>query len=138
MTVNRRVAPTWVSVRGRRDHHHQDAADGIGELDGYRDAGQLQRSQWLRHESVGRAPRSARRGPRDGVDDGRPVLGTGGSSSGVSTNVSFWAANVGTETSGPVLSPSPQNFLVGLKPTVGRISRWVSFPSRPIRTHLAR
>ncbi len=76
----------------------------------------------------GMNPWDARRDPRDGADDGRPVLGTGGSSSGVGTNMSFWAANVGTETSGSVLSPSQQNFLVGIKPTVGRVSRWGVIP----------
>jgi amidase len=50
-------------------------------------------------------------------------LGTGGSSSGVGTAASFWAANVGSETSGSILSPSNQNMLAGIKPTVGRISR---------------
>lgn len=73
-------------------------------------------------------PWDPRRDPRDGMDDGRPVLGTGGSSSGVGTNVSFWAGNVGTETSGSVLSPSQQNFLVGIKPTIGRISRYGVIP----------
>ncbi|MEI6739452.1 MAG: amidase family protein [Gemmatimonadaceae bacterium] len=73
-------------------------------------------------------PWDPRRDPRDGFDDGRPVLGTGGSSSGVGTNVSFWAGNVGTETSGSVLSPSQQNFLVGIKPTIGRISRYGVIP----------
>ncbi len=73
-------------------------------------------------------PWDPRRDPRDGVDDGRPVLGTGGSSSGVGTNLSFWIGNVGTETSGSVLSPSQQNFLVGIKPTVGRVSRWGVIP----------
>jgi amidase len=66
--------------------------------------------------------------PRDAFFDGRPVLGTGGSSSGVGTNVSFWAGNVGTETSGSILSPSQQNFLVGIKPTVGRVSRYGVIP----------
>ena len=33
-------------------------------------------------------------------------MGTGGSSSGIGTAASFWAANVGTETSGSILSPS--------------------------------
>jgi amidase len=69
-----------------------------------------------------------RRDPRDGTFDGRPVLGTGGSSSGVGTSASFWAANVGTETSGSVLSPSNQNMLVGIKPTVGRVSRYGVIP----------
>ena len=53
---------------------------------------------------------------------------TGGSSSGAGTNVSFWAGNVGTETSGSILSPSNQNMLVGIKPTVGRVSRYGVIP----------
>ncbi len=67
-------------------------------------------------------PYDPRRDPRSG-SDGRPALATGGSSSGVGTAASFWAANVGTETSGSILSPANQNMLVGIKPTVGRISR---------------
>ena len=73
-------------------------------------------------------PWDPRRDPRDGLFDGRPVLGTGGSSSGTGTNVSFWAANVGTETSGSILSPSNANMLVGIKPTVGRVSRYGVIP----------
>src|SRR5204862_4170925 len=65
---------------------------------------------------------------RDDSFDGRPALQTGGSSSGIGTNASFWAANVGTETSGSILSPSNQNMLVGIKPTVGRISRYGVIP----------
>jgi amidase len=68
-------------------------------------------------------PYDPRRDPREGTFDGRPVLLTGGSSSGIGTAASLWAANVGTETSGSILSPSNQNMLVGIKPTVGRISR---------------
>ena len=41
------------------------------------------------------------------------MLATGGSSSGIGTAANFWAANVGTETSGSILSPSNQNMLVG-------------------------
>ena len=76
----------------------------------------------------GMNPYDPRRDPRDNFFDGRPVLSTGGSSSGVGTAVSFWAANVGTETSGSILSPSHQNMLVGIKPTVGRISRYGVIP----------
>ena len=56
------------------------------------------------------------------------MLGTGGSSSGVGTAVSFWAANVGTETSGSILSPQTRMMLAGIKPTVGRISRYGIIP----------
>jgi amidase len=51
------------------------------------------------------------------------MLSPGGSSSGIGTAASLWAANVGTETSGSILNPANQNMLVGIKPTVGRISR---------------
>jgi amidase len=68
-------------------------------------------------------PYDPRRDPRPGTDDGRPALSTGGSSSGTGTAANFWAANVGTETSGSILSPANWNNLVGIKPTVGRISR---------------
>ena len=73
-------------------------------------------------------PYDPRKDPRDATFDGRPVLGTGGSSSGIGTAANFWAANVGSETSGSVLSPSNQNMLAGIKPTVGRISRYGIIP----------
>ena len=68
-------------------------------------------------------PYDPRRDPRPDTFDGRPVLPTAGSSSGVGTAANLWAANVGSETSGSILSPSNQTMLVGIKPTVGRISR---------------
>src|SRR5882724_7332655 len=71
----------------------------------------------------GMNPYDPRRDPRDGAFDGRPVLLPGGSSSGIGTAASFWAANVGTETSGSLLNPANLNMLVSIKPTVGRISR---------------
>jgi amidase len=76
----------------------------------------------------GMNPYDPRPDPRPGFNDGRAAMQTGGSSSGIGTAASFWAANVGTETSGSVLSPSNQNMLVGIKPTVGRISRWGVIP----------
>lgn len=72
-------------------------------------------------------PYDPRRDPRPDAD-GRPALATGGSSSGVGTAASLWAANVGTETSGSILSPANQNMLVGVKPTVGRVSRYGVIP----------
>jgi amidase len=76
----------------------------------------------------GMNPYDPRRDPRDATFDGRPALGAGGSSSGIGTAASFWAANVGTETSGSILSPANQNMLVAVKPTVGRISRYGVIP----------
>jgi amidase len=73
-------------------------------------------------------PYDPRRDPRPGFDDGRPALAPGGSSSGAGTAANFWVANVGTETSGSILTPANQTMLVGIKPTVGRISRYGIIP----------
>jgi amidase len=57
--------------------------------------------------------------------DGRPVLQTGGSSSGsgIAVNANLVTIAVGTETSGSILSPASANGVVGIKPTVGLVSR---------------
>jgi amidase len=73
-------------------------------------------------------PYDPRRDPREGNNDGRPAMQTGGSSSGAGTAANFWAGNVGSETSGSILSPSNQNMLAAVKPTVGRISRYGVIP----------
>jgi len=56
---------------------------------------------------------------------GRKTIDTGGSSSGsaVAVAANFCAAAIGSETSGSILSPSSQNSAVGLKPTIGLVSR---------------
>lgn len=56
---------------------------------------------------------------------GRKQFDTGGSSSGSGSSMAanYAAAAVGTETSGSILSPSSSSSLVGLKPTVGLLSR---------------
>lgn len=56
---------------------------------------------------------------------GRRVFETGGSSAGSGTSIAanYAVAAVGTETSGSILSPSSQNSVVGLKPTIGLLSR---------------
>ena len=73
-------------------------------------------------------PYDPRKDPREATFDGRPALQTGGSSSGVGTAANFWAGNVGTETSGSILSPANANMLAGIKPTVGRVSRYGVIP----------
>lgn len=57
--------------------------------------------------------------------DGRPVLTPGGSSSGsgIAVSASLVAVAIGTETSGSILSPASSNGVVGIKPTVGLVSR---------------
>lgn len=56
---------------------------------------------------------------------GRRIFETGGSSSGSGTAVAanYAVAAVGSETSGSILSPSSKNSVVGLKPTIGLLSR---------------
>jgi amidase len=57
--------------------------------------------------------------------DGRPVLTPGGSSSGsgIAVAANLAAVAVGTETSGSILSPGTANGVVGIKPTLGLVSR---------------
>jgi amidase len=56
---------------------------------------------------------------------GRKIHDTGGSSAGSGTSMAanYAVAAVGTETSGSILSPSSSNSIVGLKPTIGLLSR---------------
>jgi amidase len=73
-------------------------------------------------------PYDPRMDPRPETFDGRPVLPTGGSSSGAGTAASFWAASVGSDTGGSIISPSNANMLAGIRPTIGRISRYGVIP----------
>ncbi|RQO71853.1 amidase [Pedobacter sp. KBW06] len=56
---------------------------------------------------------------------GPGTFDTGGSSSGsaVAVAANYAVAAIGTETAGSILSPSSQNSVVGLKPTLGLLSR---------------
>ena len=73
-------------------------------------------------------PYDPRPDPREATFDGRPALATGGSSSGIGTAANFWAASVGSDTGGSIISPSNSNMLVGIRPTIGRISRYGVIP----------
>jgi amidase len=70
-------------------------------------------------------PYDPRQDPRDLFNDGRPALTPGGSSSGpgIAVAASLATVGIGTETSGSILSPGTNNYLVGIKPTVGLVSR---------------
>ncbi len=70
-------------------------------------------------------PYDPRTDPRAGLNDGRPALSPGGSSSGpgIAVSANLATIGIGTETSGSILSPGTQNLLVGIKPTVGLVSR---------------
>jgi amidase len=73
-------------------------------------------------------PYDPRPDPRPSPGDGRPVLQTGGSSSGIGTAANLWAASVGSDTGGSIISPSNATMLVGIRPTIGRISRYGVIP----------
>ncbi len=73
-------------------------------------------------------PYDPRPDPRPDAGDGRPVLQTGGSSSGIGTAANLWAGSVGSDTGGSIISPSNANMLVGIRPTIGRISRYGVIP----------
>jgi amidase len=73
-------------------------------------------------------PYDPRPDPRPEPGDGRPVLPTGGSSSGIGTAANLWAGSVGSDTGGSIISPSNSNMLVGIRPTIGRISRYGVIP----------
>jgi len=96
------------------------AKTGMTELANY--IGNAMPTNYNAVHGYGFNPYDPRRDPRT-TADGRPVLQTGGSSSGIGTTANFWAGNVGSETSGSILSPTNQNMLAAVKPTVGRISR---------------
>jgi len=77
-------------------------------------------------------PYDPRPDPRTDLDtfgrpfnDGRPALTPGGSSSGpgIAVAANLAAVGIGTETSGSILSPGTANGLVGIKTTVGLVSR---------------
>ena len=72
-------------------------------------------------------PYDPRPDPRE-TSDGRPVLSTGGSSSGAGTAANLWAANVGTDTAGSIVNPAMLTMLVGIRPTTGRLSRYGIMP----------
>jgi len=59
------------------------------------------------------------------ASDGRPVLTPGGSSSGpgIAVAANLVTVAIGTETSGSILSPGTANNVVGIKPTLGLVSR---------------
>lgn len=54
---------------------------------------------------------------------GEMFIGGSSSGSGASVAANLAAAAIGTETSGSIISPASQNSLVGIKPTIGLVSR---------------
>src|SRR5438876_10596761 len=75
----------------------------------------------------GMNPYDPRRDPREAAD-GRAALFPGGSSSGIGTADTLWAANVGTDTSRSILTPWMGMRRAGIIPTVSRARRFGGTP----------
>jgi amidase len=87
--------------------------------------GKTNMTEWANFMAYGMKSGYSSRGGQVLNPYGPETFDVGGSSSGSGAAVAanFAAAAVGTETSGSILNPACQNSLVGIKPTVGLISR---------------
>jgi amidase len=86
--------------------------------------GKTNMTEWANFMTIGMPNGYSSRGGQT-KNPYNPDWDTGGSSSGTGVAIAANLAmvGIGTETSGSILSPSHQNSLVGIKPTVGLISR---------------
>jgi amidase len=87
--------------------------------------GKTNMTEWANFMAYGMKAGYSSRGGQVLNPYGPEKFNVGGSSSGSGAAIAanFAAVAVGTETSGSILNPSVQNSLVGIKPTVGLISR---------------
>ncbi len=87
--------------------------------------GKTNMTEWANFMAIGMKSGYSSRGGQVLNPYGPGKFDVGGSSSGSGAAIAanFAAAAVGTETSGSILNPACQNSLVGIKPTVGLISR---------------
>lgn len=87
--------------------------------------GKTNMTEWANFMAIGMKSGYSSRGGQTLNPYGPERFDVGGSSSGSGAAIAanFAAVAVGTETSGSILDPSAQNALVGIKPTVGLISR---------------
>jgi amidase len=87
--------------------------------------GKTNMTEWANFMAVGMPSGYSSRGGQVLNPYGPGKFNVGGSSagSGAAIAAGLAAVAVGTETSGSILNPSAQNSLVGIKPTVGLISR---------------
>jgi amidase len=87
--------------------------------------GKANMTEWANFMTVGMKNGYSSRGGQVLNPYGPGSFDVGGSSSGSGASVAcnFTAVAIGTETSGSILSPASSNSLVGIKPTVGLISR---------------
>ncbi|TVY07293.1 amidase family protein [Paenibacillus cremeus] len=92
--------------------------------------GKLNMTEWANYMTVGMPGGYSSRGGQVLNPYSPGQFPTGGSSagSGVAVAAGFAPVAVGTETSGSILSPAVNNSVVGIKPTLGLISRFGVIP----------
>ncbi|MEM6377988.1 MAG: amidase family protein, partial [Bacteroidota bacterium] len=124
--INMEGMPTTAGAVALANNTTQDAfiVDRIQEKGGIL-LGKVNLSEWANYLCLGCPNGYSAVGGQTLNAYGRKVFDTGGSSSGsgVAMAANYAAAAVGTETSGSILSPSSKSSLVGLKPTIGLLSR---------------
>ncbi|MEK3890178.1 amidase family protein [Bacillus sp. FSL K6-3431] len=110
-----------------KDHYAAEDSFVAGQLrkSGAILLGKTNMTEWANFMTVGMPSGYSSRGGQTLNPYGPGKIDVGGSSSGSGAAIAanFAAAAVGTETSGSILNPSLKNALVGIKPTVGLVSR---------------
>jgi len=125
--INTKGMPTTAGAFALKENNNTDDAFIVKKLEksGALILGKANLSEWAYYFCSGCPVGYSAIGGQTLNPYGRKVFETGGSSagSGVSVAANYAVAAVGTETSGSILSPSSKNSVVGLKPTIGLLSR---------------
>ena len=125
--INTLNMPTTAGAVALRDNQTKDDAFIVEKLkkNGALILGQVNLSEWSYFFCTGCPLGYSAIGGQTLNPYGRAEFETGGSSagSGVTVAANFAVAAIGSETSGSITSPSSMNSVVGLKPTIGMLSR---------------
>ncbi|MCL2497062.1 MAG: amidase family protein [Symbiobacteriaceae bacterium] len=119
--------PTTAGSTALQDHYPQEDAPLVAALKkaGALILGKANMTQWANFMTNGMPNGYSALGGQVLCPYGPGIFNVGGSSSGsgAAVGAGLVPIAVGTETSGSILSPASSNSLVGLKPTLGLISR---------------
>jgi len=125
--INTLNMPTTAGAVALRDNQTKDDAFIVEKLkqNGALILGKVNLSEWAYFFCTGCPLGYSAIGGQTLNPYGRAEFETGGSSagSGVTVAANFAVAAIGSETSGSITSPSSMNSVVGLKPTIGMLSR---------------
>lgn len=125
--INTEGMPTTAGAIALKDNKHTKDAFIVKRLkeEGALILGKSNLSEWAYYFCTGCPVGYSAIGGQTLNPYGRAKFESGGSSSGsgVTVAANYAVAAVGTETSGSITSPSSQNSVVGLKPTIGALSR---------------